>query len=274
LRHAVIAVVVLALAGSASAGGPSKQVLEQAKEHFKAGKAAQDAGRYEDAAREYRAAYELSQIPDLLFNLGQAYRLAGDARTAVDFYRKYLDAAPGGRGAADAQAFIVTLSRELEAEDAAARKKAEAEAAAARKKAEAEAAARKKAEDEAARRAAARPAKDDTRTTTTTRRKPGAGRGLRIAGLVTAGGGVVLTGVGVYFALRSQSLSDQQGGTFDPELIDEGKAANRNAYLFTGVGAAAVIGGGVLWYLGHRAGKQTEVIVTPTSAALSYTTTF
>src|SRR6185295_15455946 len=62
-------------------------------------------GRYQDAAREYEQAYEATLDAALLFNIAQAYRLAGDRRKAITTYRSYLRAAPTGaqRGLAEAK---------------------------------------------------------------------------------------------------------------------------------------------------------------------------
>src|SRR5690349_13878725 len=81
---------------------------QEAKRHFQQGKAYQDNGAYEDAVREYEAAYKLAPLPDLLFNIGQAYRLKGDRRKAIEAYQKYLAAAPEGSASDEARDQIRT----------------------------------------------------------------------------------------------------------------------------------------------------------------------
>ena len=60
--------------------------------------------RFAEAAAKYREAYELSQVPALLFNVAQAHRLAGQCREAVTAYEAYLREAPGAANRADAEA--------------------------------------------------------------------------------------------------------------------------------------------------------------------------
>jgi hypothetical protein len=52
--------------------------------------AAYNLGYYEDAARHYEEAYRLILDPTLLFNIGQAYRLAGKPERAITAYRSFL----------------------------------------------------------------------------------------------------------------------------------------------------------------------------------------
>jgi tetratricopeptide (TPR) repeat protein len=52
--------------------------------------AAYNLGYYEDAAHHYEEAYRLILDPALLFNIGQAYRLAGKPERAITAYRSFL----------------------------------------------------------------------------------------------------------------------------------------------------------------------------------------
>lgn len=52
--------------------------------------AAYNLGYYEDAAHHYEEAYRLILDPALLFNIGQAYRLAGKPERALTAYRSFL----------------------------------------------------------------------------------------------------------------------------------------------------------------------------------------
>lgn len=76
---------------------------------YERGQVAYDLGRYEDAIVAWEQAYALSKHTLLLFNLGQAARLAGDCRRAVGFYRAFLRAAPDAPQAEDAEAFVAQL---------------------------------------------------------------------------------------------------------------------------------------------------------------------
>ena len=61
-------------------------------------------GAYAEAARDFRASYEIEPHPELLYALGQSLRLAGDCTGAIDAYQDFLITGPD-----DAQA---TAARE------------------------------------------------------------------------------------------------------------------------------------------------------------------
>ncbi|HEY0993098.1 MAG TPA: tetratricopeptide repeat protein, partial [Kofleriaceae bacterium] len=84
---------------------------EQAKKAVVAGLEAQSAGRYDEAIAYYRKAYDAVPHAEILFNLAQAYRLKGDAETALGLYQRYLLVEPRGRVAADARKWVAALER-------------------------------------------------------------------------------------------------------------------------------------------------------------------
>ena len=71
----------------------------QARQLYLDGDALYAAGRYEEAAENFRRAYELSQRPELLFNLGNALERLGQHGRAAEYLRRYL-ASPKARDAA------------------------------------------------------------------------------------------------------------------------------------------------------------------------------
>lgn len=86
-----------------------------ARVRFEAGRAAFDAGHYEDALRDFRRAHELSGRPELLYNIGSsAERLARDAE-AVEAYRAFVAAVPEHPARAEAERRIVVLEARLRA---------------------------------------------------------------------------------------------------------------------------------------------------------------
>jgi tetratricopeptide (TPR) repeat protein len=156
---------------------PTQQQIDSSRPHFKAAEAAMKRRDYQTAVTEYLAANQLWPNAEFVFDVGEAYRLAGDEPNALIYYQKYLDLEPGGRGAAAAHAAIDELRRSIAAKPPtmaqippprtapappAARRAAEVEAG--RKAADD---ARPKTDEDAARRAAdddaARKAADDTR---------------------------------------------------------------------------------------------------------------
>jgi hypothetical protein len=97
---------------------------------------------------------------------------------------------------------------------------------------------------------------------------------LQWAGIGTGGAGVVALGAGIYFGMKARSISDEASdwGTFMPDRYAEGEDAETYSAIAFGVGAACVIGGGVLFYLGYRSSHESapdegaegaEVAVTP-----------
>jgi hypothetical protein len=88
------ATLVLLLATTLlAAGGDAK---ERARQMVKQARVAYDLGNYDEAASRYEAAYRVVQDPALLFNIGQAYRLAGRTDKALAAYKGFLRTAPPG----------------------------------------------------------------------------------------------------------------------------------------------------------------------------------
>jgi len=238
---------------------PSQKDIDAARKHFQSAEAAKARGEYQTAAVEYLAAYELFEEPAFFYDTAEVYRLAGDEKNALVYYTKYLELAPGGQAAPAAHTAADQLRRSIAAKEDAARRAADDEA-------------RRKAADDAKRKTAQQaspaPAQAATHNADDADRPvAGAGsaaiapgRGMRIAGMATGGAGVVALGIGVAFGLKAQSLSNEASrwSTFDQKRYDQGKAAERNMFVFTGIGAAALVTGGVLYYLGHRAGQSAE----------------
>jgi hypothetical protein len=82
-------------------------------------------------------------------------------------------------------------------------------------------------------------------------------RQLRVAGLITGGVGVLAVAGGVVMGLRARSLSsevtaDASAGMFSQGKFDSGEHAQTLEFIGYGIGAAALIGGGLLYYFGAR----------------------
>lgn len=73
---------------------PTPEQASQAEKHVELAIAAFGEGRYEDAVREFKAAYELDHNPNHLFNIGRVHEEAGDLAAAVEFYKQFV-ALPG-----------------------------------------------------------------------------------------------------------------------------------------------------------------------------------
>jgi hypothetical protein len=105
-------ILITAIATSWLAASAAADTLkEQARKAVVAGLDAQNAGRYDEAIAHYRKAYDAVPHPEILFNLAQAYRLKGDAETALREYQRYLLVEPKGRVAADAKKWVDALEK-------------------------------------------------------------------------------------------------------------------------------------------------------------------
>lgn len=62
----------------------------KAKFHFEEGTKAFNLGEFGRAVAEYKAAYNAKPDPAFLYNVAQSYRLAGDLRNSLFFYRSFL----------------------------------------------------------------------------------------------------------------------------------------------------------------------------------------
>ena len=82
-----------------------------ARQHYKRGTRAYDLGRYLEAVKEYEAAYEIKDDPALLFNIGQAYRLANDSVNAIRAYRSFLRRVPEAGNRAEVEARIIEMQK-------------------------------------------------------------------------------------------------------------------------------------------------------------------
>jgi hypothetical protein len=112
IRNATVSVLLLVWLAAPARGD---ELTDQAKRDVAAGLAAQSAGNYDEAIALYKKAFDAIPHPEILFDLGQAYRLKGDAETALGYYRRYLAVAPSGRVARDARRWIAELSKRVAA---------------------------------------------------------------------------------------------------------------------------------------------------------------
>lgn len=90
----------------------AEQPSDVATAHVRKATAAFNLGKYDDAAKEYEAAYEQTLDPNLLFNIGQAYRLAGDRDKAITAYRSFIRSSPQSEQLRLAESKIRELERQ------------------------------------------------------------------------------------------------------------------------------------------------------------------
>ncbi|HEY5921563.1 MAG TPA: hypothetical protein VIV11_07825 [Kofleriaceae bacterium] len=108
MRGFAVALLVLCVAARSfaqPAAQPAPPDFEQAKKLYDAASEAMDQGRPDDAARDFRAAFDITKDPVLYFKIGSAYEKADKCSEAISFYERYLtDAKP--------EENFVTLTRE------------------------------------------------------------------------------------------------------------------------------------------------------------------
>jgi hypothetical protein len=116
---AAIGLVVVLLAsreGVARAGDDEKQartLYERAEKSF-------DLGKFAEALADYQAAYEAKPLPGFLFNIAQCYRNMGNFERARFFFRRYLTLEPHAPNHRRVEELISEMSRQLDAQTAAA----------------------------------------------------------------------------------------------------------------------------------------------------------
>jgi len=86
------------------------------------------------------------------------------------------------------------------------------------------------------------------------------GRGLRIAGIAVGAAGVLAVANGVRLSIKVRDLN-QTVYADQPDKVAEGKSAARDQWISYGIGAAALAGGGILYYLGAREAETTAAFV-------------
>jgi tetratricopeptide (TPR) repeat protein len=237
-------VLVLFAASPASAKERSRTALKltaQAIAHFRD-------GQYTEAIARFEEAYARDKRPDLLFNIAQSYRKVGECAEALDYYRRYLEAEPTAYNRSRVEERIHEMERcsqgvappapitEASKEDSSPLPPLES----------------------------AWPAPDPEPPLKIIRPPPQRIRGyqrLRVAGVASIGLGLAMTAAAAGLSATAQSASFevsrvyQEAGQWNEELASvesRGRAAtSASAALYT-FGAAALVGGGVMVYLGWR----------------------
>lgn len=103
MKITIVVVVLVALCGESRADSTAEMLYNE-------GQAAYDRADYALAVDRWHESYRLSQEPALLYNIGQAYRQAGDCARALASYRQFLADDP----TSDRRTLAEELVRELE----------------------------------------------------------------------------------------------------------------------------------------------------------------
>jgi tetratricopeptide (TPR) repeat protein len=177
---------------------------------------------YATAIAKWQASYDLSGKSGLLFNLAQAQRLSGDCPRALVAYQKFVEADPD-----------LTSEQHKLAEDFMHELEVTCQTVA---------------------RTIAEPPIEVPKT------RPTRGRELKIAGLVTSGAGATSIVIGLVLGHHAATLGDAVTNacstSCDWSAQKSNDAAGRRdatiGYALDTIGAAAIAGGAIMYYLGDR----------------------
>ena len=89
---------------------------EVAKRHYELGAQAYEKQDYATALREFNLAYEISEQPDILFNLARVETKLGHERAAIDYLKRYIEKAPSANDVVSVRAEIDAREKALTAQ--------------------------------------------------------------------------------------------------------------------------------------------------------------
>ncbi|MFH0900632.1 MAG: hypothetical protein V2A73_08395 [Pseudomonadota bacterium] len=267
---------------------------EAAKQIYAAGRKAYNLGEFDRAITVWKEGYEKTDYPTFLFNIAQAYRQKLDYRSSVFFYKAFLRESPDASNRAEVEARIAELNVLLAAQQSAADappstspSSPSAPAAKVGSGADGQPAGAPDHQPETAMLASKEAARtgglpgvrsegaEEIPAVKTDRQGAGRKPRLKVVGLATAGGGAALFAAGVLLALHASSVESEVNGeatthgTWSQDLQDKDAAARRASTFgiaALSAGSAAVLAGGVLYYLGI--GKSAAVAETPPAVAV------
>jgi hypothetical protein len=214
-----------------------------ARRHFMAATEALKTGDPARAAREFEAARRITRDPQLLFNIAEAHRKAGDAKAALQSYRGYLAATPGAPDREDVEKTIRELEAELKPKTAAAAPAATATAV----------------------------SPEALKLGAGSAPKSAESNRLKLAAWITASAAVAFAATGGLMTLKHQNLDtdvshkmravDPQTGqplpyaSVEPEIRDlraQSKRYETLSVVFYAAAAAAGVAAGTMFYIDHK----------------------
>jgi len=107
----IVALALLLVPLAARADEAASSVPAKAKMLAARGRAAHDAGNYNEAIAAFTQAYAMAPAPALLFNLAQAYRLQGNCDDAALMYRRFIATNPSPEVRSLAENHLATVER-------------------------------------------------------------------------------------------------------------------------------------------------------------------
>ena len=116
MRGLLVLALLASSAGNATAQGDEPSDDERAAMHFRAAQSYFDDENFEQALVEFQAARELSERPEMLYNIGLTLERLGRWDEAADAHRQFLEVAPDHPDASEAERRM-TRSRERAARE-------------------------------------------------------------------------------------------------------------------------------------------------------------
>lgn len=105
--------VVLAVTFLALCATARADDLAKAQEAYHAGSQHYDLGEYKEALESFKEAYRTREDPIFLFNIAQCYRQLGDKQQAIRSYRSFLNKMPDARNRQQVREMIAKLENQL-----------------------------------------------------------------------------------------------------------------------------------------------------------------
>ena len=234
------ATLLIAVLCAAPIAARADDITPKARVFAERGRELHAAGNYAAAIDAFKEAYVISPAPALLFNLAQAYRLAGDCDDARIMYRRYLASDPPPEGRAIAEPQLVNVERCTR--DSAPLPPPHL------------------AQPQPVQPAADLPPTDHARLEETV------GVGLAIAGGLALGGALYYEIQALTAASDVSNAYAKGGAGKDIAPTDaRGRSAAHDAQLLAAGGTLAVAGGVALYLVGYRAeGARPAIAIAPT----------
>jgi hypothetical protein len=218
----------------------------RAREHYVKATKAFELGLFEESISEYAQAYKLKDDPALLYNLGQANRLARHPAEALHFYKMYLSKVTDAVNRSEVQTKIAALERLIEQQRLAENIPPD-----------------RPLLEEGASRSSEPPSSAAARRTPSPARggDTSAGHGKKVAGLALLGSGLALLVAGVALesaaAKTTADLAQRYGAgePYNPIRESQYKTYTASGSTLLAVGGAAAIVGTAITIWGYREAK-------------------
>ena len=251
----VVALLALVVASAAltSAARAESRGKQTAEAHYEKGMKAYTLGHFPEAIEEFEKAYDLRAEPIFLYNIAQSHRQDNNLQRAIFFYRRYLEAEPDAKNRPEIEKRIKDMETQLGEQKEHGGTATGSVPAAAPVSAP----------------VAPPPASPAVLVPAPQPEQPAPlaknpGRGLRIAGITTAAVGVAGVGLGVAFGLHANTLHDEAySPRWNAAKLDSSKTYRTLEWVSFGVGGAAIVAGGLLYYFGWSAGTEAPVALAP-----------